>query len=44
MVRLSWIGRFGLEVYYYSPEDAIKVVQQMQNKYHPITIRIEEWT
>ena len=43
MVCLKWYGRFGLEVYYYYTEDAIKVIEQMQNKYYPIIIKIEEW-
>ena len=41
IIRLSWFSKFGLEIYYFSPNDAIKVIEQMQDKYWPINIKIE---
>lgn len=39
-VRVSWIGKHGLEVYTLPWSDALKLVEQMQSKYSPIMIWI----
>ncbi len=40
LVRLSWVGRYGLESYLFTWTDALKVLEQMGSIYSPITLWI----